>query len=148
MISNFEKYKYLKKGDVVLMDCGCKIEGINTDMTRVGVVGTPSDEHMKVHSVVRDANETAIAKIQEGLVCEDADSIARDIIEKAGLGQFFTHRLGHGIGLEVHEPPYLVSGNKLTLKVGLAFLHSKRFDNITCERSKSCFFKLAYLWGK
>ena len=111
--------RVLKKGDVVLMDCGCKIEGINTDMTRVGVVGAPSEEQKKVHSIVISANETAIAKIREGVVCEEADSIAREVIEKAGLGEFFTHRLGHGIGLEVHEPPYLVKGNKLELKVGM-----------------------------
>jgi Xaa-Pro dipeptidase len=111
--------RVLQKGDLVLMDCGCKVDGINTDMTRVGVVGSPSDEQKKVHSIVQHAQETAIENIREGIVCEDADALAREAINKAGYGSYFTHRLGHGIGLEVHEPPYLVKGNKQGLKSGM-----------------------------
>ena len=109
----------LRKGDVILMDCGCSLDGYNTDMTRVGVVGEPTEDIELVYSIVRKAEETAIEKISRGIVCGSADGIARRVIEEAGYGDYFTHRLGHGIGLEVHEPPYLVRGNAQELGVGM-----------------------------
>ncbi|TFG28524.1 aminopeptidase P family protein [Candidatus Thorarchaeota archaeon] len=109
----------LRKGDLVLMDCGCSLDGYNTDMTRVGVAGTPTEEMKRVHSIVTRAEETSIAKISRGMTCGTADGIARRIIEDEGYGDYFTHRLGHGIGLEVHEPPYLVRGSAETLDVGM-----------------------------
>ncbi len=109
----------LRDGDMVLMDCGCSIGGYNTDMTRVGVVGDPTDEQKKVHSVVSHALETAIDKIKPGMMCGAADGIARRVIQEEGYGDYFTHRLGHGIGLEVHEPPYLVRGNSQVLELGM-----------------------------
>lgn len=109
----------LRKGDLVLMDCGCSLEGYNTDMTRVGVVGTPTEEMKRVHSIVLRAEETSIEKITKGMTCGTADGIARRIIEDEGYGDYFTHRLGHGIGLEVHEPPYLVRGSAEILGVGM-----------------------------
>jgi Xaa-Pro dipeptidase len=112
-------FRELKKGDMVLMDCGCIIEGYNTDMTRVGVVGSPSAEQEKIYSIVLKAQQEAIERISEGLACGAADGIARRVIEEAGYGEYFTHRLGHGIGLEVHEPPYLVRGNSTELKCGM-----------------------------
>jgi len=112
----------LRRGDVVLMDCGCSTDGYNTDMTRVGVAGRPSPEMEQIYSIVRKAEETAIESICSGMVCGIADGIARRIIEAAGYGDYFTHRLGHGIGLEVHEPPYLVRGSSSVL--GLGMCHS------------------------
>ncbi|MFW9931596.1 MAG: M24 family metallopeptidase [Candidatus Thorarchaeota archaeon] len=109
----------LREGDMVLMDCGCSIGGYNTDMTRVGVVGEPTDEQKKVHSVVLHALETALEKIKPGIACGAADGIARRVIQEDGYGDYFTHRLGHGIGLEVHERPYLVRGNSHTLEPGM-----------------------------
>jgi Xaa-Pro dipeptidase len=109
----------LRKDDVVLMDCGCSIDGYNTDMTRVGVVGEPSEEVEMVYSIVRKAEETAIEKISKGMVCGIVDGIARRVIEEAGYSDYFTHRLGHGVGLEVHEAPYLVRGNPQELGVGM-----------------------------
>ncbi|MBD3405396.1 MAG: M24 family metallopeptidase [Candidatus Lokiarchaeota archaeon] len=109
----------LRRNDVVLMDCGCAVGGYNTDMTRVGVVGEPTDELETVYATVLNAEETAIDRIQDGLACGKADGIARKIIEEANYGDYFTHRLGHGIGLEVHEPPYLVRGNAMQLKTGM-----------------------------
>jgi Xaa-Pro dipeptidase len=109
----------LRKGDVVLMDCGCSLDGYNTDMTRVGVVGEPTEDIELVFSIVRKAEETAIEKISRGMACGNADGIARRVIEEAGYGDYFTHRLGHGIGLEVHEPPYLIRGNAQELAVGM-----------------------------
>jgi len=109
----------LEKGDVVLMDCGCSLDGYNTDMTRVGIAGEPTDEIERVYSIVLKAEETAIAKISLGMNCGTADGIARRIIEDEGYGDYFTHRLGHGIGLEVHESPYLVRGSTEELRKGM-----------------------------
>jgi Xaa-Pro aminopeptidase len=109
----------LAKGDLVLMDCGCSLEGYNTDQTRVGVVGEPTEEMERVYSIVLKAEETAIEQLKAGLTCGSADGIARRIIDEAGYGERFTHRLGHGIGLEVHEPPYLVRGNSQELQPGM-----------------------------
>jgi Xaa-Pro dipeptidase len=109
----------LRKGDLVLMDCGCSIDGYNTDQTRVGVVGEPSEDILEVYSIVLKAEEAAIERIQSGLTCGGADGIARRIIDDEGYGEYFTHRLGHGIGLEVHEPPYLVRGSSQELRQGM-----------------------------
>ena len=109
----------LSKHDIILLDCGCSQGGYNTDMTRVGVAGEPTGEQERVHSVVLEAEQTAIKKIAPGLACGKADGIARRIIEESGYGEYFTHRLGHGIGIEVHEPPYLVRGNSRELRVGM-----------------------------
>lgn len=109
----------LRKGDVVLMDCGCSLDGYNTDMTRVGVTGDSTEELKRVYSTVLRALETSLKQIIPGMSCGTADGIARRVIDDAGYGEFFTHRLGHGIGLEVHEPPYLVRGSSKELQPGM-----------------------------
>jgi Xaa-Pro dipeptidase len=134
----------LKRCDMVLMDCGCTVDGYNTDMTRVGIVGNPSDEQAKVHSIVLEAQQEAIDHIHNGMVCGTADGIARRVIEESGYGEYFTHRLGHGIGLEVHEPPYLVRGSPNELKSGMThsvepgiYLEGKfgiRIEDLVCVR--------------
>jgi Xaa-Pro aminopeptidase len=134
----------LKKGDVVLMDCGCTFEGYNTDMTRVGVVGSPSEELERVYSTVLSAVETAVENIVPGLACGAADGLARRVIDDAGYGDYFTHRLGHGIGLEVHEPPYIVRGSSQELQPGMChsiepgiYLEGKfgiRIEDLVCIR--------------
>jgi Xaa-Pro aminopeptidase len=134
----------LKKGDVVLMDCGCTLEGYNTDMTRVGVVGSPSEELERVYSTVLHAVETAVENIGPGLACGAADGLARRVIDDAGYGDYFTHRLGHGIGLEVHEAPYVVRGSSQELQPGMChsiepgiYLEGKfgiRIEDLVCIR--------------
>ncbi len=109
----------LRVGDIVLLDCGCSISGYNTDMTRVAVVGPPSSQQEKVYSVVLEAQKTALDSIRAGMTCSAADGVARRVIDEGGYGEFFTHRLGHGIGLQVHEPPYLVNGNSSVLQPGM-----------------------------
>ncbi|MBS3794317.1 MAG: aminopeptidase P family protein [Candidatus Thorarchaeota archaeon] len=109
----------LQEKDVVLLDCGCAIDGYNTDMTRVGVVGEPTEKQREVYDVVVKAQKTALDEIGPGLSCGSADGIARSVIESEGYGKYFTHRLGHGIGLQVHEAPYLVRGNSLKLAPGM-----------------------------
>ncbi len=136
----------LKKYDMVLMDCGCTVDGYNTDMTRVGIVGDPTDEQVNVHSIVLKAQQEAIDRISDGVVCGAADGIARRVIEESGYGEYFTHRLGHGIGLEVHEPPYLVRGNSTELKSGMThsvepgiYLEGKfgiRIEDLVCVRDE------------
>ncbi len=134
----------LRKCDIVLLDCGCSMGGYNTDMTRVAVVGEPNDEQKRVHSIVLKAEQTAIEKIAPGLACGKADGIARRVIEESGYGEYFTHRLGHGIGLEVHEPPYLVRGNSFKLESGMThsvepgiYLEGKfgiRMEDLVCVK--------------
>ena len=134
----------LRKGDVILMDCGCTLSGYNTDMTRVGVVGEPTEEVKRVHSTVLLAVETAIENITTGMACGAADGVARRVIDDAGYGEYFTHRLGHGIGLEVHEPPYIVRGSSETLQTGMChsiepgiYLEGKfgiRIEDLVCIR--------------
>ncbi|MGQ4910740.1 MAG: M24 family metallopeptidase [Candidatus Thorarchaeota archaeon] len=138
----------LGRGDVVLMDCGCAVEGYNTDQTRVGIVGEPSSEVERVYSTVLSAEETAIESIRPGLACGAADGIARRVIEDAGYGEFFTHRLGHGIGIEVHEPPYIVRGNPQELAPGMChsvepgvYLEGRfgiRMEDLVCISEDGC----------
>jgi Xaa-Pro dipeptidase len=109
----------LEKHDIVLMDCGCSLNGYNTDMTRVGVAGEPTEEQENVYSIVLKSQKVALDQIKPNVSCGTADGFARRIIDNEGYGKFFTHRLGHGIGLEVHEPPYLVRGNAQLLEQGM-----------------------------
>ncbi|MGV9103325.1 MAG: M24 family metallopeptidase [Promethearchaeia archaeon] len=109
----------LEDKDIILLDCGCAVDGYNTDMTRVGVVGEPTEKQLEVYNVVVKAQKAALEDLGPGIRCESADGIARRIIESEGYGKYFTHRLGHGIGLQVHEPPYLVHGNSLELAPGM-----------------------------
>ena len=108
----------LAKGDAVLIDCGCRVHGYTSDVTRTVSFGPPSDELRKVYDIVDRAQVAGIGALKAGVSGEDVDRAARKVIEGAGYGQFFTHRLGHGLGLDGHEAPYLVHGNKTPLVVG------------------------------
>lgn len=109
----------LAKGDVVLLDCGTSFGGYQGDITRTIVFGgEPAGEVKKVMSVVKKAHDAAVAEAGPGVPCEDVDEAARRVIEKSGYGEFFTHRTGHGLGMDVHEPPYLVKGNRRRLSAG------------------------------
>ncbi|HEY6930220.1 MAG TPA: Xaa-Pro peptidase family protein [Thermoanaerobaculia bacterium] len=108
----------LAKGDPVLIDCGCRVHGYTSDVTRTVSFGPPSDELRKVYDIVDRAQVAGIQALKAGVSGEDVDRAARKVIEDAGYGQFFTHRLGHGLGLDGHEAPYLVHGNKTPLVIG------------------------------
>ncbi|HEY6050743.1 MAG TPA: Xaa-Pro peptidase family protein, partial [Thermoanaerobaculia bacterium] len=108
----------LAKGDVVLIDCGGPVRGYSSDVTRTVAFGTASDELRKVYAVVDKASLAGIGALKAGTTGEEAGRAARKVIEDAGYGQYFTHRLGHGLGLDVHEPPYLVRGNSRPLAAG------------------------------
>jgi Xaa-Pro dipeptidase len=108
----------LAKGDAVLIDCGCRVRGYTSDVTRTVSFGPPSDELRKVYTIVDRAQMAGIEALAAGKTGEEVDRAARKVIEDAGYGAFFTHRLGHGLGLDGHEPPYLVKGNTKPLEAG------------------------------
>jgi Xaa-Pro dipeptidase len=104
----------LKSGDIVLIDGGCSVEGYASDVTRTTSFGPPSEKMRAVWSIVRKAQDAALAAARPGVPAERLDAAARAVIVEAGYGpdyKYFTHRLGHGIGLEGHEWYYLVRGN-------------------------------------
>lgn len=114
----------LFEGDIVLLDGGCSVESYRSDVTRTVVFGKPSDRQRRVWDVVRKAQLAALKAARPGASCESVDRAARKVIEEAGFGpdyRYFSHRLGHGIGMEGHEYPYLVRGNKLELRPGMTF---------------------------
>jgi Xaa-Pro dipeptidase len=109
---------------VLLIDGGCSVEGYVSDISRTFVVGEPTDEMRRVFDVVHAAQRAALAAARPGVPCEAVDAAARRVVEAAGYGSgytHFTHRLGHGMGLEGHEWPYLVRGNTLPLAPGMTF---------------------------
>jgi Xaa-Pro dipeptidase len=114
----------LQEGDIILVDGGCSVEGYRADVTRTIVFGKPSDRQKMVWEVVRMAQVAAHKAVRSGVSCEEIDRAARKIVEEAGFGpdyKYFTHRVGHGIGMEGHEYPYLVRGNKLKMQPGMTF---------------------------
>jgi Xaa-Pro dipeptidase len=103
---------------VVLIDAGCRVRGYTSDVTRTVAFGPPADEVRKVYAVVDKAQLAGIDALRAGAPAEDVDRAARRVIEDAGYGAFFTHRLGHGLGMDGHEHPYLVRGNATPLTAG------------------------------
>jgi Xaa-Pro dipeptidase len=118
------KENKLKEGDLVLIDGGCTVEGYESDITRTTVFGNPTDKMKKVWELVRKAQDAGLKAAKPGAPAEDIDAAARKVICDGGYGPgytYFTHRLGHGIGLDGHEWYYLVGGNKRTVEAGNLF---------------------------
>ena len=113
--------KVIQEGDAVVFDFGGNIEGYKSDITRTVHVGEPSDEFRKVYAIVDEARKAAFAAVRPGATCESIDAAARKVITDAGYGEYFIHRVGHGLGLDVHEEPYLVGGNTTPLRPGMVF---------------------------
>jgi len=113
--------RVIEPGDVVVCDYGGRWEGYYSDSTRTFVVGEPSQAHVEIHAVVQAANEAGRGAVASGIACQDIDRAAREVIDDAGYGEYFIHRTGHGIGLEVHEHPYMVEGNERPLESGMTF---------------------------
>jgi Xaa-Pro aminopeptidase len=105
--------------EVLLLDLGATTRGYRSDITRTFFLGEPSRQVLRVYEVVNAARTAGILAAKSGAPAESVDAAARAIIESAGLGEHFTHRTGHGLGLEIHEEPYLVGGNTLTLEEGM-----------------------------
>jgi Xaa-Pro dipeptidase len=118
------KPQKLKEGDVILIDGGTGVEGYASDVTRTGVLGKPSEKVARVYEIVRKAQDSALDAARAGRLSGAVDDAARKVITDAGFGpdyKLFTHRLGHGIGLDGHEHPYLVRGSKTLLEPGMTF---------------------------
>lgn len=111
----------LKRGDVVLFDIGGRRCNYCSDMTRTFFWGEPDEETARIYDIVRRANEAAEALIAPGVRMCDLDRAARDVIEEAGYGQYFTHRLGHSIGLQDHEPGDVSLANEQVVEPGMTF---------------------------
>ncbi len=117
-----DKPRLLEDGDTISFDLGCVYKGYCSDFGRTVYVGEPPAKVLEIHDLVMTAQGTAIEQMKAGeLTCEQLDSVARGIIERAGYGENFVHRLGHGIGLTVHEPPYLYIPDKTLLAEGMTF---------------------------
>jgi len=108
-------------GDAVVVDIGGRIDGFNSDITRMAVVGAEPDLFGEVHAIVNDAVEAALAVVRPGCTAAAVDQAARSVIDDAGYGEYFVHRTGHGLGIDVHEPPYITSNSTVTLQEGMAF---------------------------
>jgi Xaa-Pro dipeptidase len=111
----------LQRGDSVILDIGGITNSYCSDMTRSLVCGTPSAEYREIYQIVLEANLTAIAAVKPGMRLKDVDGAARGVIERAGYGEYFTHRTGHGIGIEIHEHPDVSAVNEMRLQPGMAF---------------------------
>jgi Xaa-Pro dipeptidase len=114
----------IREGSLVLVDGGCKVEGYTSDITRTFVLGKASDKMKKVFDIVHAAQTAALKTARPGLECQSVDAAARKVITDAGYGpdyKFFTHRLGHGMGMDGHEWPYLVRGNTTKLEANMTF---------------------------
>lgn len=113
--------RVIKQDEIVLCDFGGTMNGYCSDITRCVFLGTPSRKVTSAYSVLHAAHAAGVKAGVVGATCESVDAAARKVIDDAGLGEFFIHRTGHGIGMEAHEEPYMVSGNKLPIVAGHAF---------------------------
>lgn len=114
----------VRQGSIILIDGGCSVEGYASDITRTFVLGKPTDKMKKVFDIVYKAQSAALAAARPGVECGAVDDAARKVIVEAGYGpdyKFFTHRVGHGMGMDGHEWPYLVRGNRMKLARGMTF---------------------------
>lgn len=111
----------LQPRDLLIVDWGATVDGYISDLTRTFTVGEADPEWRRVHALVEQANAAGRAAIRPGGECGDVDQAARDVIADAGYGEAFTHRTGHGIGLEAHEPPYIQAGSPERLEAGMTF---------------------------
>jgi Xaa-Pro dipeptidase len=116
--------QHLQEGDVLLIDGGCSVEGYRSDISRTIVFGNPTKKQRTVWNLIRSAQDAAREAAKPGALCEAVDTAARKVILDGGYGpdyKYFSHRLGHGIGLDGHEWTYLVRGNKMPLRPGMCF---------------------------
>jgi Xaa-Pro aminopeptidase len=114
--------RVLQVGDIVVVDIGGTYEpGYHSDCTRTYSIGEPNAEVAQQYSILKRAQHSAVAAVRPGATAEHVDAAAREVLAQAGLADAFVHRTGHGIGLSVHEEPYIVGGNKLPLAEGMAF---------------------------
>ena len=111
----------IEKDALLLFDLGCMVNGYASDMTRTVAVGKPDDFKKEIYHLTLEAQQAALDMIKPGVTASEVDAAARNVIEKAGYGEYFNHRLGHGIGMDVHEFPSIMEGNDLVIEEGMCF---------------------------
>ena len=111
----------LASGDLLVIDFGASYDGYFSDITRTFAVGRPSPEQERVYNTVLTANQAGRETGKPGVTCSTVDEAAREVIEDVGYGEYFTHRTGHGLGMEAHEEPYIRGGNPMVLAPGMSF---------------------------
>ena len=111
----------LKDGDAVVMDIGGGKEGYSSDITRMAVIGTPPEGYAEVHAIVEAAVQAAMEAARPGVAAHVVDDAARGVITDAGYGEYFVHRTGHGMGIEIHETPYITATSQTVLEEGMVF---------------------------
>ena len=111
----------LLPNQLVLFDLGTMHNGYASDSSRTVAYGEPSAKEKEIYEIDREAQQAAIDAARPGMTAGELDAVARDIITKAGYGEYFIHRLGHGIGMSVHELPQIMSGNDFILQEGMCF---------------------------
>lgn len=116
----------LQDGDLVLIDTGCRVQGYNSDITRTYVFGQATQDQLRVWQVEKKAQAAAFAAVKPGVPCQEIDAVARRVLAEEGFSADYDlpglpHRTGHGIGLSIHEAPYLVRGDKTPLQPGMCF---------------------------
>lgn len=118
---SFPSERKLAVGDLLLFDWGAIYQGYASDITRTFAIGKVEPEMAQIAQIVQQANAAARTLAAPGVAAGDIDLAARQVIEQAGYGKFFTHRTGHGLGMEIHEPPYIRSGSSFLLQPGMTF---------------------------
>jgi len=113
--------RIIQERDIIIIDIGCKYNNYCSDITRTIFIGEPTDEQRKIYEIVKEANRQGELCIKEGMPAAEVDKVVRSVIEKAGYGEYFIHRTGHGIGVAVHEAPYIHQANTQKLRTGMAF---------------------------
>jgi Xaa-Pro dipeptidase len=117
----FSTSRRIEKGDTVIHSRVVSLNGYHSECERTFIVGTPTKEQERIFKIVQDAQQMAIDAVKPGIKAEDLDAVARGVISAAGYGKYFIHRAGHGIGLEVHERPFLQGGESIILEPGMIF---------------------------
>jgi len=110
--------RILEPGDFLTMDIGSRVDSYRSDMTRTVVVGRASDRHRELYAAVLASNEAGIAAVRGGRPGVEIDAVSRDVLVKAGLGEYFTHSIGHGVGLDIHELPFMSQRSHDAVRTG------------------------------
>ena len=113
--------RVVKEGDAVVIDIGGRKQGFPSDMTRMAVIGEPPEGYGQIHSIVEKAVQAALKAAKPGALARDVDAAARGVITDAGYGEYFVHRTGHGLGIDIHEPPYITASSDTVLEEGMVF---------------------------
>ena len=113
--------RVIEHGDMVVLDFGGLKDGYGSDTTRCVHVGEPTAEEREVYEIVEAAQQAGFEAVRPGVACQEIDRAARKVITDAGYGEYFIHRVGHGIGLTTHEPPYMVEGEEHLIEPGMCF---------------------------